>query len=230
MGVALAAIADDDDFFALDQVQVGVAIVINTHGRSSWLGGRTARIVMSVKYRRVVRTRLGRGFRAVGLVHFHRKGKPVSAWRSQASCDLGQDLRPLRHQHDRYPAHHDHHPGKPQRAEPLAEYDARCGSGGTRQSQANRSNIGTSRACRSRRLPIAKLSGEIISTANAPALKSYPTVPQIIRSPMVAMAMPTVCIGVGISRNATTAKAMVNSAWLCTTTLVRPTGTPCAMP
>ena len=33
MGVALAAIADDDDLLALDQVQVGVAIVINTHGR-----------------------------------------------------------------------------------------------------------------------------------------------------------------------------------------------------
>ena len=32
MGVALAAIADDDDLLALDQVQVGVAIVINTHG------------------------------------------------------------------------------------------------------------------------------------------------------------------------------------------------------
>jgi hypothetical protein len=31
MGVALAAIADDDDLLALDQVQVGVAIVINTH-------------------------------------------------------------------------------------------------------------------------------------------------------------------------------------------------------
>jgi hypothetical protein len=31
--VALAAIADDDDLLALDQVQVGVAIVINTHGR-----------------------------------------------------------------------------------------------------------------------------------------------------------------------------------------------------
>ena len=44
MGVALAAIADDADLLALDQVQVGVAIVINTHGRSSWLGGRSARI------------------------------------------------------------------------------------------------------------------------------------------------------------------------------------------
>jgi hypothetical protein len=44
--VALAAIADDADLLALDQVQVGVAIVINTHGRSSWLGGRSARIIM----------------------------------------------------------------------------------------------------------------------------------------------------------------------------------------
>ena len=30
--VALAAVADDGDLLALDQVQVGVAIVINTHG------------------------------------------------------------------------------------------------------------------------------------------------------------------------------------------------------
>jgi hypothetical protein len=29
--VALAAVADDGDLLALDQVQVGVAIVINTH-------------------------------------------------------------------------------------------------------------------------------------------------------------------------------------------------------
>ena len=32
MGVALAAIADDGDFLALDQIQVGVAVVINAHG------------------------------------------------------------------------------------------------------------------------------------------------------------------------------------------------------
>src|SRR3974390_2405480 len=32
MGMALAAIADDGDLLALDQVQVGVAIVVNTHG------------------------------------------------------------------------------------------------------------------------------------------------------------------------------------------------------
>ena len=31
MGVALAAVADDGDLLALDQVQVGVAIVVNTH-------------------------------------------------------------------------------------------------------------------------------------------------------------------------------------------------------
>src|SRR6266404_4425919 len=46
VGMALAAIADDADLLALDEVQVGVAIVINTHGRSSWLAGRSARIVM----------------------------------------------------------------------------------------------------------------------------------------------------------------------------------------
>ena len=31
MGMALAAVADDGDLLALDQVQVGVAIVVNTH-------------------------------------------------------------------------------------------------------------------------------------------------------------------------------------------------------
>jgi hypothetical protein len=51
--VALAAIADDDDLLALDQVQVGVAIVINTHSgfllrgpesadESGFRAGRTA--------------------------------------------------------------------------------------------------------------------------------------------------------------------------------------------
>jgi hypothetical protein len=29
--VSLAAVADDDDLLALDQVQVGVAVVVNTH-------------------------------------------------------------------------------------------------------------------------------------------------------------------------------------------------------
>jgi hypothetical protein len=38
--VALAAIADDDDLLALDQVQVGVAIVINTHVRFLKVMGR----------------------------------------------------------------------------------------------------------------------------------------------------------------------------------------------
>jgi len=32
MGMALAAIADDNDLLALDQVQVGIAIVVNAHG------------------------------------------------------------------------------------------------------------------------------------------------------------------------------------------------------
>jgi hypothetical protein len=30
--MALAAIADDDDLLALDQIHVGVAVVINAHG------------------------------------------------------------------------------------------------------------------------------------------------------------------------------------------------------
>ena len=32
VGVALAAVADDGDLLALDQVQVGVAIVVDAHG------------------------------------------------------------------------------------------------------------------------------------------------------------------------------------------------------
>ena len=102
--------------------------------------------------------------------------------------------------------------------------NASSGSGGTRQSHANRSNIGTSRARRSNRLPIAKLTGEINSTAKAPTLKSKPTVPQIISRPIAATPMPVICSRVGISRNANAANATVNSAWLCTITLVRPTG------
>jgi hypothetical protein len=35
MGVALAAIADNGDFLALDQVQIGVTVVVHTHGRSA---------------------------------------------------------------------------------------------------------------------------------------------------------------------------------------------------
>ena len=36
VGVALAAVADDGDLLALDQVQVGVAVVINAHGSKSF--------------------------------------------------------------------------------------------------------------------------------------------------------------------------------------------------
>ena len=38
VGMALAAVADDGDLLALDQVQVGVAIVVNTHGLNPYLG------------------------------------------------------------------------------------------------------------------------------------------------------------------------------------------------
>src|ERR1043165_5520794 len=42
--------------------------------------------------------------------------------------------------------------------------------------------------------------------------------------------MPITCRRVGAAPKARTAKATVNSAWLCTMTLASPTGTPCAMP
>src|SRR5882757_6439164 len=112
----------------------------------------------------------------------------------------------------------------------LTSVSTDSGTAAARHSQANRSNIRTSCARRSNKLPTAKLTGEIISTANAPTLKSYPTVPQIISSPKVATPIPTVCIRVGRSPNSIAAKAMVNSAWLCTITLESPTGTPCAIP
>src|ERR1700738_1101610 len=46
---------------------------------------------------------------------------------------------------------------------------------------------------------------------------------------MAAIATPMVCIRVGNSPNRIAANPMVNSAWLCTITLVKPTGTPWAM-
>ena len=56
---------------------------------------------------------------------------------------------------------------------PLAtNVNANSGSAATRHSHANRSNIGALLARRSSRLPIAKLIGQIISTAKAPTLKS----------------------------------------------------------
>ena len=48
-----------------------------------------------------------------------------------------------------------------------ASASASSGSGGTRQSQANRSNIGTCLACRSNRLPTAKATPPLILT-NSP--------------------------------------------------------------
>jgi hypothetical protein len=31
MGMALASIADDGDFFALDEINIGIGIIINAH-------------------------------------------------------------------------------------------------------------------------------------------------------------------------------------------------------
>jgi len=42
VGVTLTAIADDDDLFALDQVQVGITIIINSHSRFLLRGRKSA--------------------------------------------------------------------------------------------------------------------------------------------------------------------------------------------
>ena len=54
----------------------------------------------------------------------------------------------------------------------VTSVSASSGTAATRHSQVQRSNIGTSCARRSSRLPIAKATGEISSTAKAPTLKS----------------------------------------------------------
>ncbi len=59
MGMALAAIADDGDLLALDQVQVGIPVVINTHYQPLWRLG-PGRIV--IKDAEGFRRRSGRGF------------------------------------------------------------------------------------------------------------------------------------------------------------------------
>src|SRR6185437_11390551 len=46
MGMALAAIADDGDLLALDQVQVGVAVVVNAHGFGPFLGAAGALLLL----------------------------------------------------------------------------------------------------------------------------------------------------------------------------------------
>ncbi len=54
----------------------------------------------------------------------------------------------------------------------LTSVSTNSGTAAARHSHANRSNIRTSCARRNKRLPTAKLTGEIIRTANAPTLKS----------------------------------------------------------
>ena len=51
MGMALAAIADNGDLLALDQVQVGVAIVINTHGSHPYKEAKIPRRVVAGWFR-----------------------------------------------------------------------------------------------------------------------------------------------------------------------------------
>ncbi len=46
VGVALAAVADNGDLLALDQVQVGVAIVVNTHDCYPYIGRVSGPLVL----------------------------------------------------------------------------------------------------------------------------------------------------------------------------------------
>src|SRR6516225_10935821 len=50
MGVTLAAVADDGDFLAFDQVDIGVAIVINAHGSHPCSGQVLAAAVLLLEH------------------------------------------------------------------------------------------------------------------------------------------------------------------------------------
>ena len=77
MGMALAAIADDADLLALDQVQVGIAIVINTHDQSLCFGGL---FPARVWFRYLRSSRAARiGLSALSVEHFFPRGKASSA-------------------------------------------------------------------------------------------------------------------------------------------------------
>src|SRR5262249_36505104 len=52
MGVALAAVANDADLLSLDQIEISVAIVIDTHGRSPFWWRLTDHARLCVKRRR----------------------------------------------------------------------------------------------------------------------------------------------------------------------------------
>ena len=51
VGMALAAVADDGDLLALDQVQVGVAVVVNTHVVSPLVSGQASSRPLAVRFR-----------------------------------------------------------------------------------------------------------------------------------------------------------------------------------
>jgi hypothetical protein len=47
MGVALAAVADDGDFLALDQIDVGITIIIDAHWSLSWFRSDGSRVFVA---------------------------------------------------------------------------------------------------------------------------------------------------------------------------------------
>jgi hypothetical protein len=74
VGVTLTAIADDDDLFALDQVQVGITIIINSHSRFLLRGPEIGRLI---RHLGGWDRRVPANFRRC-LEHFPPQGKPFS--------------------------------------------------------------------------------------------------------------------------------------------------------
>jgi hypothetical protein len=48
MGMALAAIAEDSDFFVLDQVHIAIAIIIDAHGVPPLMSGGRIRTLKKI--------------------------------------------------------------------------------------------------------------------------------------------------------------------------------------
>jgi hypothetical protein len=107
---------------------------------------------------------------------------------------------------------------------------ASAGSGGTRLSQAMSAGMSTGPRRLRRTLPRPKLTGEPSVSTKAASGTSPPTVSAISARPDRATTAPSHCRAVGRSASSSAAKAMVNSACVCTTMAARPGGIPCAIP
>src|SRR5207244_856109 len=106
---------------------------------------------------------------------------------------------------------------------------ASAGTGGTRLSHTIRPSMSTSSVCLRRILPTPQLIAEPSARKKPTAVRSWPTVKRISTSPANATATPESWRRVGVSRKATTAKRIVKSACVCTSSDARPGGNPAAM-